>query len=110
MRYLCKIFIAISLLFALSPAYTQVRDGQIISRALALGEGRSVPLPPGKWAVKSYLLPSNNASSMGYFLQNQDPQSEIPLIFVNETFEKHANSIHAGITDDVANEQNCKCL
>jgi hypothetical protein len=66
-------------------AFTQVRDGQVISKGLALGEGRSVPLPPGKWTVKIQTLPATNASSIGYLLENSDNQSDIVYIFVNET-------------------------
>jgi len=31
----------------------QTREGQVVSDALALGEGASVPLPQGKWVVKN---------------------------------------------------------
>ena len=108
MNFFYKLLTLALLLFVFQPAISQVRDGQVVSRAVPLGEGRSVPLPPGKWLVKTYPLPSNMASSTAYFLQNEDANSEIPLIFVNETFlyaNTWAQSVYVPISNSFLIEQ-----
>ena len=77
------VLIAILILLSAPIAYSQNREGQIISDAIALGSGSSIPLPPGKWLIKSNkTLPGNNSSFNCYYLENQDPESLTPYIFI----------------------------
>lgn len=56
----------------------ETREGQVISDALSLGWGKSVPLPEGKWLVKKKdtslppIFSGSKASHTGYLLENSN--------------------------------------
>ena len=80
------------LLFAVlsvDTACAQPSPGVVLSDTIALGSGRSVPLPPGNWellAVKQYhgerAVPLNSTAWTAYFLRNSTPDSLTEQIII----------------------------
>lgn len=62
----------------------QTREGQVVSDALALGEGASIPLPQGKWAIKNIreAQPTPVVNFKYYFLENLNVGSEVRFLVV----------------------------
>lgn len=78
----------IILIFFASPfsIFGQTREGQVISSALALGYGRSVPLPQGEWHVaKIGNLPGTNAHHLGYLLENKNKNDDVLYLLIQDS-------------------------
>jgi hypothetical protein len=81
------LIIAFTLLGATARA--QPLEGALLNDVIALGSGRSVPLPEGQWKVIGVRQqrgerrnpPSQNRWT-AYFLRNQDPAALMPLVVV----------------------------
>ncbi|MEI8303550.1 MAG: caspase family protein [Burkholderiales bacterium] len=81
------LIIAFTLLGATARA--QPLEGALLNDVIALGSGRSVPLPEGQWKVigvrqqrgERRTPPSQNRWT-AYFLRNQDPAALMPLVIV----------------------------
>ena len=64
----------------------QTREGQVISDALSLGWGKSVPLPEGKWLVKKKdtslppIFSGAKSTHVGYLLENSNKEDDIQYI------------------------------
>lgn len=69
----------------------QTREGQVISDALSLGWGKSVPLPEGKWLVKKKdtslppVFSGSRASHTGYLLENSNKEDAIQYVLIQES-------------------------
>ena len=69
----------------------QTREGQVISDALSLGWGKSVPLPEGKWLLKKKdtslppIFSGSRASHTGYLLENSNKEDAIQYVLIQES-------------------------
>jgi hypothetical protein len=57
-----------------------LEEGQFLSKSIAIGSGRWLPLPDGKWRIeliRELVVPANWAA---LFLTNQDPAAEVEAI------------------------------
>jgi len=83
-KHLKTLLILSTLLFS-ALAFADTSEGQIITKALSMGEGKSAPLPNGKWLVKKIRSQScNMCSRNSWLLENTDLSSEIPYIFITD--------------------------
>jgi hypothetical protein len=77
------------LLFSGASLQAQPQEGALLSGVIALGSGRSVPLPEGQWklvAVRQQLGERRNPPNLnrwtGYFLRNLDEAALMPMMVV----------------------------
>ena len=84
-----RVLAAIFLLFSGASLQAQPQEGALLSGVIALGSGRSVPLPEGQWklvAVRQQLGERRNPPTpnrwTGYFLRNLDEAALMPMMVV----------------------------
>ena len=70
-----------------TPASTTARktwggfeEGQVLSKSIAIGAGRWLPLPDGKWRIELIRESTAQANWAALFLTNQDPAAEVEAI------------------------------
>ena len=82
------------LLALASPEFliAQTREGQVISDALSLGWGKSVPLTEGKWLLKKKdnslprIFNGSKANHTGYLLENLNKEDAIQYVLIQESW------------------------
>ncbi|MBU6270116.1 MAG: caspase family protein [Betaproteobacteria bacterium] len=84
-----RVLAAVFLLFSAPSLKAQPQEGALLSGVIALGSGRSVPLPEGQWklvAVRQQLGERRNPPNLnrwtGYFLRNLDEAALMPMMAV----------------------------
>jgi hypothetical protein len=98
--YIETLLAKLLLLLALaSPEFliAQTREGQVISDALSLGWGKSVPLPEGKWLLKKKdtslppIFSGSRASHTGYLLENSNKEDAIQYVLIQDSLTPFNN-------------------
>jgi len=61
-------------------AWGGLEEGQFLSKTMAIGAGKTLPLPDGKWRIELIRESTAQANWAALFLTNQDPAGEVEAI------------------------------